>query len=86
MSNFMAYCKNRALKKNDIFYHVKITNINFAHTCQMTTIFHWQALHKLDGLQPDLNGVNDIMSLVLRKKPMLRSVDMVQSQVDHWST
>jgi hypothetical protein len=68
----VAYCKNRALKKSDIFYHVKITNVNFAHACQMTTIFHHrQALQKLGGLQPDLNGVNDIMSL-LREKPMLQ--------------
>jgi hypothetical protein len=70
--SFVAYCKNRAFKKPDIFYHVKITNVNFAHTCQMTTIFHRQALQKLGGLQPDLNGVNDIMSL-LREKPMLQS-------------
>jgi hypothetical protein len=70
--SFVAYCKNRAFKKPDMFYHVKITNVNFAHTCQMTTIFHQQALHKPGGLQPDLNGGNDIMSL-LREKPMLQS-------------
>jgi hypothetical protein len=69
---FVAYCKNRALKKPDIFYHVKITNVNFSHTCQMTTIFHRQALQKSVGLQPDLNGVNGIMSL-LHEKPMLQS-------------
>jgi cell division inhibitor SulA len=66
------HCKNRAFKKPDISYHVKITNVNFAHTCQMTTIFHRQALQKSNRLQPDLNGVNDIMSL-LREKPMLQS-------------
>jgi hypothetical protein len=38
----------------------------------MTTIFHRQTLEKLGGLQSDLNGVDDIMSL-LRKKPMLQS-------------
>jgi hypothetical protein len=70
--SFVAYCKNRAFKKPDISYHMKITGVNFAHTCQMTTIFHWQALQKPGGLQPDLNGVNDIMSL-LREKPMLQS-------------
>jgi hypothetical protein len=36
--SFVAYCKNKALKKPDIFYHVKITHVNFHHTCQMTTI------------------------------------------------
>jgi hypothetical protein len=69
--SFVAYCENRALKKRDIFYHVKITNVNFAHTCQMTRIFHRQALQKPGGLQPDLNGVNDIMS-ILSEKPMLQ--------------
>jgi hypothetical protein len=36
----------------------------------MSTIFHRQALQISGGLQPDLNGLNDIMSL-LREKPML---------------
>ena len=70
--SFVAYCKNKALKKPDIFYRVKITHVNFVHTCQMTTIFHRQAVQKAGGLQPDLNGLNDIMSL-LREKPMLQS-------------
>jgi hypothetical protein len=70
--SFVAYCKNRALKKPDIFYRVKITHINYVHACQMTTIFHRQALQKSGCLQPDLNGLNDIMSL-LREKPMLQS-------------
>jgi hypothetical protein len=38
----------------------------------MSTIFHRQALQKSGSLQPDLNGLNDIMSL-LREKPMLQS-------------
>jgi hypothetical protein len=38
----------------------------------MSTIFHRQALHKSGSLQPDLNGLNDIMFL-LREKPMLQS-------------
>jgi hypothetical protein len=72
----VAYCKNRALKKPDIFYHVKITHVNYDHTCQMSSTFHWQALQKSGCLQPDLNGLNDIMSL-LREKPMLQS-DVLQ--------
>jgi hypothetical protein len=60
--SYVAYCKNKAIKKpGDIFYHVKITSINFQHTCQMTTIFHRQTVQLSGGLQPDLNGVNDIM-------------------------
>jgi hypothetical protein len=65
----VAFCKNKSLKKPDIFYHVKITNVNFHHTCQMTTIFHPQALQKSGGLQHNLNGLNDIM-LLLWEKPM----------------
>jgi hypothetical protein len=38
----------------------------------MLTIFHRQALQKSGCLQPDLNGLNGIMS-VLREKPMLQS-------------
>jgi hypothetical protein len=38
----------------------------------MTTIFHRQALQKSGGLQPDLNGLNYIMS-ILHEKPMLQS-------------
>jgi hypothetical protein len=53
---FVAYCKNRALKKPDI--------VNFLHTCQMATIFHRQALQKSGCLQPDLNGLGNIMSLL----------------------
>jgi hypothetical protein len=70
--SFVAYCKNKALKKPDIFYRVKITQVNFHHTCQMTTIVHRQRLEKSGGLQPDLNGLNDIISL-LCEKPMLQS-------------
>jgi hypothetical protein len=70
--SFVAYCRNKALKKPGVFYKVKITHVNFVHTCQMTTIFHRQALHKSGGLQPDLNGLNDIMSL-LHEKPTLQS-------------
>jgi hypothetical protein len=72
-NSYAAYCKNMLLKKPDIFYHVKITHVNYHHTCQMSTIFHHrQALQKSGSLQPDLNGLNDIMSL-LHEKPMLQS-------------
>jgi hypothetical protein len=70
--SFVAYCKKRALKKPDIFYHAKITHINYHNTCQMSTTFHRQALQKSGCLQPDLNGLKDIMYL-LREKPMLQS-------------
>jgi hypothetical protein len=70
--SFVAYSKNRAVKKPDIFYHVKITTVNFVHTCQLTTIFHRQALQKSGSCQPDLTGLNDVMTL-LRQKPNLQA-------------
>jgi hypothetical protein len=70
--SYVAYCKNRLLKKPDFCYHVKITHVNYHHTCQMSIIFHRQALQKSGSLQPDLNGLNNIMSL-LCEKPMLQS-------------
>jgi hypothetical protein len=51
--SFVAYSKNRAVKKPDIFYHVKITAVNFVHTCQLTTIFHRQALQKSGSCQSE---------------------------------
>jgi hypothetical protein len=70
--SFVAYSKNRAVKKPDIFYHVKITKVNFIHTYQLTTIFHHQALQKSGGCQPNLTGLNDVM-ILLRQKPNLQS-------------
>jgi hypothetical protein len=68
----VTYSKNKALKKPNVFYRVNITQVCFLHTCQMTTIFHRQAVQKAGGLQPDLTGLKDIMSLI-REKPMLQS-------------
>jgi hypothetical protein len=70
--SYLAYCKNKNFKKPDVFYQVKITSVNYTHSCQMTTIFHRQAIQTAGGYQPDLNGLNDIISL-LRHKPNLQA-------------
>jgi hypothetical protein len=62
----LSHCKNKALKKPDIFYHVKITHVSDDTHLSPTS----------GGLQPDLNGRNDIMAL-LWEKPMLPS-DVLQ--------
>jgi hypothetical protein len=70
--SYLAYSNNKNLKKPDVFYQVKITSVNYEHSCQMTTIFHRQAIQTAGGYQPDLNGLNDIVSL-LRHKPNLQA-------------
>ena len=57
-------------KKPDIFYHVKITACTYQHTCELSPIAHRQAKRRAGKLQPDLNGMGDVIRL-LREKPML---------------
>jgi hypothetical protein len=51
---------------------VKITKVIFIHTCQLTIIFDRQALQKSGGCQPNLTGLNNVMTL-LCQKPNLQS-------------
>jgi hypothetical protein len=56
--SFINYChNNKDSKKPNIFHRVKITKVNYQHTCQLS--------------QPDLNGLNDIIGL-LPEKPNLK--------------
>jgi hypothetical protein len=61
--------KRLHLKKPNIFYWVKITGVNYEHTCQLSTLFHRESKQKKGTLQPDLNGLNDISIGLLREKP-----------------
>jgi hypothetical protein len=67
----MKYCKKKQLEKPNIFYQVKITGVNYEHTCQLSTVFHGESKQKNGTLQPDLNGLNNIISL-LCEKPNLK--------------
>eukprot|EP00978_Attheya_sp_CCMP212_P028319 scaffold97455_cov78-Attheya_sp.AAC.2 len=61
---------NTKFKKLDIFYKIKITYIKYHHNCELTTIFHHKAKGMSGNAQPDLWGLNHILSL-LREKPNL---------------
>jgi hypothetical protein len=67
----MNYCKKTPTKKPNIFYRVKITGVNYEHTCQLSTTFHRESKQKNGTLQPDLNGLSDIIGL-LYEKPNLK--------------
>ncbi len=69
--SFMNYSKKTPTKKPNIFYRVKITGVNYEHTCQLSTVFHRESKQKNGTLQPDLNGLSDIIGL-LREKPNLK--------------
>jgi hypothetical protein len=69
--SFINYCHNKDSKKLNIFYPVKITKVNYQHTCQLSTVFHQESKQKNGTLQPDLNGLNHIIAL-LREKPNLK--------------
>jgi hypothetical protein len=70
--SFINYCHNKDSKKPNIFYPVKITKVNYQHTCQLSTVFHQESKQKNGTLQLDLNGLNHIIGL-LREKPSLKS-------------
>jgi hypothetical protein len=63
--------KNTCNKQPDIFYRVKITGVKYEHTCQLSTVFHWESKQKKGTLQPDLNGLSNIIGL-LQEKPNLK--------------
>ena len=69
--SFMNYSKKTPTKKPNIFYRVKITRVNYEHTCQLSTVFHRESKQKNGTLQPDLNGLSDIIGL-LREKHILK--------------
>jgi hypothetical protein len=59
-------------KVPDVFYFVKITHVDFNHSCFLNTEWARQAKQKNGSCQPSLDGMNDILSL-LKAKPMLKA-------------
>jgi hypothetical protein len=74
--SFINYCHKKESKKPNIFYRVKITKVNYQHTCQLSTVFHLESKKKNGTLQPDLNGLNVIIGL-LHEEPNLKP-DLLQ--------
>jgi hypothetical protein len=63
----MDYSHNKESKKPNIFYQVKITGVNYEHTCQLSTVFHRESKQKDSTLQPDLNGLSNIIGQLYEK-------------------
>ena len=54
----------------NIYYKVRITSAIYDHMCDLRTESHREARHRSGHLQPDINGVADIVAM-LRKRPTL---------------
>lgn len=68
--SYIGYSRNVNVKMPDIFYQVKITHVTLEHSCDLSTNSHRVAIQRSGSSQPNLDGMNDIISL-LREKPML---------------
>jgi hypothetical protein len=62
-------------KISKIYYRVKITNSCFKHSCGLNTRSHREARQRAGNTLPDLNGVQDIVSM-LRQRPTLSCSDL----------
>lgn len=68
--SLVGYTHKQDAKMPQIFYQVRITDLHLIHTCDLSTTSHRVAIQKSGNQQPNLIGMNDVMSL-LREKPML---------------
>jgi hypothetical protein len=57
-------------KKHNIYYHVKITSVDYNHTCELAPESLRLALKSSCKLIPDLTGLQDVIS-ILREHPHL---------------
>jgi hypothetical protein len=57
-------------KKNSIYYHVKITTVDYEHTCELSPHSCRLALKGAGKLIPDLAGLQDVLC-ILREHPTL---------------
>jgi hypothetical protein len=62
--------KNGSTKVDNKYYHVKITNVNYEHTCELSPHSCRLALKGAGKLIPDLAGLQDVLS-ILREHPTL---------------
>jgi hypothetical protein len=57
-------------KKHNIYYRVKITTVDYEHTCELSPYSCQLALKGSGKLIPDLTGLQDVLS-ILREHPTL---------------
>jgi hypothetical protein len=70
---FILPCKSHQRKKGSlmIFYFAKVVvSVNYEHNCPMSTVSHYVAVRKSGQGQPNLEGMNTILS-ILKEHPGL---------------
>jgi hypothetical protein len=68
------------------FYFVKVTSVQYNHNCPMSTVSHRVALRKSGQAQPNLEGMNTILSL-LKEQPGLPNTvlrPLLQKYLPHY--
>jgi hypothetical protein len=73
-------------RKPDLFYFVKVTSVEYNHNCPMSTVSHRVALRKSGQAQPNLEGMNTILSL-LKEQPGLPNTvlrPLLQKYLPHY--
>ena len=73
-------------RKPDPFYFVKVTSVQYNHNCPMSTVSHRVALRKSGQAQPNLEGMNTILSL-LKEQPGLPNTvlrPLLQKYLPHY--
>ena len=67
---------NSEQKQPHIYYQVKITkSTKYMHTCDQSSMSHRQALISSGTLQPNIQGVQDIIA-ILRQNPLFPTKDL----------
>jgi hypothetical protein len=78
----------KSAKKPDVFYLARVVSVNYTHTCCMSTIAHRVALRVSGQAQPNLEGMNSILSL-LREQPGLPNTilrPLLQKYLPHYKS
>jgi hypothetical protein len=73
-------------KKPDVFYLARVVSVDYNHTCSMSTTSHCVALHLSGQAQPNLEGMNTILSL-LKEQPGLPNTllrPLLQKYLPHY--
>ena len=72
--------------KPNIFYHARVTSVNYQHTCCMSTTSHRVALRCIGVATPNLDGMNTVISL-LNEQPGLSNTllrPLLQKYLPHY--
>ena len=73
-------------KKPGVFYLAKITTVNYEHNCCMSSMSHRVALRRSGQAQPNLEGMNTILSLLKEQPALLNTIlcPLLQKYLPHY--